>query len=318
MFRCEYAGKTKGPRYEMWREQWARHWLSADFEPIGGDGIVNEITATEHSFLGLCNMRSTPVRIDRRYDLNYNAPGTRYLVIASGSLLHTRQRGTSIDLSPGQMILLNAEEPAQVAQVTEGDRWSIRIPQNILDQVCRGVEGKIARPIDAAGELQKLLLRQVDTVHRFGPNLDAAANHMMAQHIFDLVVLCLGADRDAAQLAKRRGLAAARLDAIKTDILRRLGRSDAGLASVAASHGLSTRYVQHLFELAGTSFTSFVLEQRLLLAHRLLCEPQNRWRKISDIAAAAGFSDISYFNRAFKARFGAAPSGVRSNPTAGP
>ena len=84
-----------------------------------------------------------------------------------------------------------------------------------------------------------------------------------------------------------------------------------GLAQVARNHGLSIRYVQHLFELCGTSFTSFVLEHRLLLAHRLLREPKSRWRKVSDIASAAGFSDISYFNRAFRARFDARPTDVR-------
>jgi AraC-like DNA-binding protein len=85
------------------------------------------------------------------------------------------------------------------------------------------------------------------------------------------------------------------------------------LAQIAANHRLSTRYVQHLFELSGTSFTRFVLEQRLLLAHRLLREPKSRWRKISEVCAAAGFSDISYFNRAFRARFGARPTDVRAS-----
>jgi AraC-like DNA-binding protein len=103
----------------------------------------------------------------------------------------------------------------------------------------------------------------------------------------------------------------ARLEAVKADILTRLTQPDAGLASIAAAHGISTRYVQYLFEMTGTSFTGFVLEHRLLLAYRLLHEPRGQRRKISDIATTAGFADISYFNRAFKARFGATPSDVR-------
>jgi AraC-like DNA-binding protein len=43
----------------------------------------------------------------------------------------------------------------------------------------------------------------------------------------------------------------------------------------------------------------------------LLHEPKSRARKISDIAATAGFSDISYFNRAFRVRFGATPTDIR-------
>ena len=39
--------------------------------------------------------------------------------------------------------------------------------------------------------------------------------------------------------------------------------------------------------------------------------------RISDIALQSGFSDISYFNRLFRSRFGDTPSGVRgaSPPT---
>jgi AraC-like DNA-binding protein len=32
--------------------------------------------------------------------------------------------------------------------------------------------------------------------------------------------------------------------------------------------------------------------------------PRNRCRKISDIADSVGFGDLSYFNRAFRSRFG--------------
>jgi AraC-like DNA-binding protein len=69
--------------------------------------------------------------------------------------------------------------------------------------------------------------------------------------------------------------------------------------------------------MSGQSFTSFVLEQRLLAAYRLLREPKSRWRKVSDIAAATGFSDISYFNRVFRNRFSATPTEVRVSPQAG-
>jgi AraC-like DNA-binding protein len=150
-------------------------------------------------------------------------------------------------------------------------------------------------------------------VHPFAPRLDAAANHATAQYLLDLVGLCLRTNGDATHTAERRGLAAARLDAVKAEVLSSLGRSELALAHIAARHGVSPRYVQHLFELSGTSFTRFVLEQRLLLAHRLLREPKSGWWKISDIAATAGFSDISYFNRAFRTRFGATPKDIRGS-----
>jgi AraC-like DNA-binding protein len=50
----------------------------------------------------------------------------------------------------------------------------------------------------------------------------------------------------------------------------------------------------------------------LMPAWTLLRDPSRRWRKISDIATASGFSNISNFNRAFRSRFGATPSDIRA------
>ena len=90
-----------------------------------------------------------------------------------------------------------------------------------------------------------------------------------------------------------------------------LGRNDLCLSEIATRSGLSPRQAQRLFEQAGTTFTEFVLEQRLLQARKLLGDPRARTRKISDIAHSSGFSDLSYFNRAFRKRFGATPSELR-------
>ena len=304
--------RESGSRYERWREEFGRGWIGVDFEPIGGEHIVNEIRVSEHSYLGLCWLQGTPVDMVLRDDIAEARRGCFYLIIASGSRLQTHQRGRAIDLRPGEMTLMSAGDAARVTQLLPGNRWSIRIPQMLLNGVCRSSEDKVTRPLAVNGELAKLLLHQVETAHRFGSKLDAAANQAVAQHVLDLVGLCLGADRDAAHMAAARGLAAARLDAIKSDILRELGRSDLGLERVARRHRLTPRYVQRLFERAGSSFTGFLLDRRLLAAHRLLREATNRRRKVSDIAAAAGFADISYFNRTFKARFGAPPTEIRA------
>jgi AraC-like DNA-binding protein len=43
-----------------------------------------------------------------------------------------------------------------------------------------------------------------------------------------------------------------------------------------------------------------------------LSDPLQMGRSISAIAYAAGFGDLSYFNRAFRRRFGATPSDIRA------
>jgi AraC-like DNA-binding protein len=77
--------------------------------------------------------------------------------------------------------------------------------------------------------------------------------------------------------------------------------------------GITPRYVHLLLEETGKSFTHHVLERRLEKAAALLRDPQLRRRKIADIAAEAGFADLSYFNRAVRRRFGATPSDIRDS-----
>jgi AraC-like DNA-binding protein len=75
--------------------------------------------------------------------------------------------------------------------------------------------------------------------------------------------------------------------------------------------------VRKLFEEEGTTFTEFVLESRLAQALQMLSDPRLAGRTISSIAFSLGFGDLSYFNRTFRRRFGAAPSEMRTKASNG-
>ena len=124
--------------------------------------------------------------------------------------------------------------------------------------------------------------------------------HLVVAHIYDLMAVTVGATRDAAETAQGRGLRAARLHAIKQDIARNLDQADLSVAALAVRHGCTPRFIQRLFESEGTTFTEYVLAQRLARAHRMLTDPRRAGEKISTIAFDAGFGDVSYFNRAFR------------------
>jgi AraC-like DNA-binding protein len=106
---------------------------------------------------------------------------------------------------------------------------------------------------------------------------------------------------------------AARLRAIKTDIVENLARSNLSIGEIAARHGLTPRYVQMLFESEGATFTEFLLDQRLAQTYRMLTDVRFAERSITSVAFDAGFNDLSYFDRVFRRRYGAAPSDVRAD-----
>ena len=79
----------------------------------------------------------------------------------------------------------------------------------------------------------------------------------------------------------------------------------------AEKFGISVRYLHKLFTCAGTTFRSFVTNERL---SRIQCElgaSSTRHLPVSELAYRWGFSELSTFNRAFRAYFGCTPTQFR-------
>jgi AraC-like DNA-binding protein len=146
-----------------------------------------------------------------------------------------------------------------------------------------------------------------DADGNLAPELEAA----VATHVYDLVALTIGATREGAALVQSRGLRAARLVAVKADIAEILGRPDLPVAAVAQRHRLTPRHLHRLFEAEGLTYSEFVLGLRLGRAHRMLTDPRFAAWTIKAIAFELGFGDRSYFNRAFRRRYGVSPSDLR-------
>src|SRR5262245_34569599 len=117
--------------------------------------------------------------------------------------------------------------------------------------------------------------------------------------------------RRTAEIPVDNSVRAARLRAMKADIVTRLDRSDLSVETLAARHRVTPRYVQILFNSEARTFTQFVRKRRLALAHRMLIDPHLAHRSITSVAFDVGFNDLSYFNRLFRRRFGCSPSQLR-------
>lgn len=167
------------------------------------------------------------------------------------------------------------------------------------------------RLIPRDNEALLLLTRYVRVLRRDPVMESPELRHLAVRHAHDLIAMALGATRDGAEIARGRGVRAARLRAIKADILEHLGSLDLCVTAVARRQRVTPRYLHMLFEAEGATFSEFVVRQRLARAHHLLTDPRRAGLTIAAIAFAVGFGDISYFNRTFRRRFGVRPSELR-------
>ncbi|TIT00021.1 AraC family transcriptional regulator [Mesorhizobium sp.] len=206
----------------------------------------------------------------------------------------------------GDGVLLVYREPVELHFV-DTTYLSVRVPFTALAGLAN-VEAAAARCIPATTEALSLLRGYVAGLpDRFA---DPQLARLCATHVYDLIALAIGATEEGREIACQRGVRAARLQAIKADLVR-----DAALHidELAARQGISPRYVQMLFEEAGTTFSDFAVEQRLDAARTMLTSPRYASWSVTELAFEAGFGDLSHFNRRFKRRFLMTPSEMRRN-----
>jgi AraC-like DNA-binding protein len=220
------------------------------------------------------------------------------------------QRGRSLDLRPGDWSLFSNSDASLITLPEECRFLAFSIPRSAIKPLVSDIGAKFALHVPAASPALQMLVKYLDLARRDNvvttPELAAA----VTSHVGDLLALALGPTREAAEQARLRGLPAARLQAMKDDVVGSLGRRDLSVHTVAARHGVSVRYVQKLFDESGCTFTQFVMEQRLIAARRALAARPDV--SILSIAYDLGFNDVSHFNRSFRQRFGCTPSDVRS------
>jgi AraC-like DNA-binding protein len=116
---------------------------------------------------------------------------------------------------------------------------------------------------------------------------------------------------EAATLADAGGLRGARIASVLNQINESYADQQFSTRVVAEKLGLSVRYVQDLLQGSGLSITDRIMQLRLDKARRMLTEDRQCALKISEVAGACGFNELSYFHRSFRRRFGVSPAKYR-------
>jgi AraC-like DNA-binding protein len=230
--------------------------------------------------------------------------------VSGKSILHVR--GKEIPIGGNTAALTRTADVARCEIQSASEVINFRFPFSKLAPQIVDLEAATLRPIPVNTEALRLLVHYAAMLKEDNWITDPSLQSMMASHLQDLAVLAIGATRDAAMVAGGRGVPAARLRAIKADIAKNLTSRDLSIDTVAARHGITPRYVSMLFDGDATTFSEFVLAQRLNRVHRMLTDPRFSDRTVGSLASESGFGDLSHFNRSFRRRYGATPTDVRA------
>ncbi|MFC2253726.1 helix-turn-helix transcriptional regulator [Labrys portucalensis] len=252
-------------------------------------------------------------------ELVLDAAGLDSTEAGAGGMLLRPSNGRMEVVRDGQRTVVSAREAIFLAGGRPASVWLRHVDR--VDCLILASERITANMLECSASL-RVFPQNNDTLVLLG-NYGAAlmrgllpmSGPVLLQHacayMGDLVdILCGEAEAQTPHTVQDR--AAARLNAIKSDIEAHLDDQALNASQIALRHGISTRYLQKLFEGEGETFSEFVLQRRLDRAMRRLQSPDERKRSISEIAFDVGFGDLSYFNRTFRRRFDTSPRLVRA------
>ncbi|MFH1345597.1 MAG: AraC family transcriptional regulator [Pseudomonadota bacterium] len=299
-------------RVEAFREVFGHAILRIDIEPLQGSALRAEMLLRAFSGFGMASGSLSPMR--NRHAPNLIDNDDLVLVAMQNGLGTLEQRGRRIEIGEGQVALTANGEPATFTGHTHTQVVNLRLSRALLARQVADLDRALRQPILADSAALRLLKSYANLLSDEREIATSQLRQAAAMHMHDLAALAIGATGEAAEIAAGRGMRAARLAAIKADIAANIGSSHLSIDLVATRQGITPRYVRKLFESEGTSFSDFVRGRRLSRAYRMLTDRRHLGRTISAIAYDCGFSDLSYFNRTFRRRYGSTPSDVR-DPT---
>jgi AraC-like DNA-binding protein len=298
-------------RVAMWCDHYARIAMKVEIEP-SADGpfhacVLSRILPGLHLMSGSLSA----ARVSRSRDGIADGNDDLALIINRSGNATVSARGRELPLAQGDAVLTSSGEMTVFDRWSPGESISLRVPRPVLASLIGDLDDAVMRPVQGQSEILKLLTGYAHSLIEENGLAAPGLRYVAVSHIHDLVALALGPRQCAMRAVGREGLRAARLRAAKAHVVRNSTRHDVSVGAVAVHLGVTTRYLQRLFEADGLTFSAFLLNQRLTNAYRMLCDVRYADQPVSTIAYDVGFSDLSYFNRSFRYRYNATPTDVR-------
>ena len=307
--RVRSAAFAERDRIEAVREAVCRPIMSVDVEPLS-DGFEFDLSLYAMADFGIGVGDMSPVRCTRTRGLLQNDDVVLTCLLRGQATVHHRDREAVVRV--GEAVFVSNDLPGVATSHTDTRICNLRFSRARLQSMSLDIDAAVGRTVAPDNAALRLLSSYAEVMNDTEALVTPELQRIVAAHFYDLAALIIGASADAAHIAQGNGVRAARLRAIQSDIRNNFSQRGLSVNDIAARHGLSPRYVQMLFESEGTTFTEYVLEQRLTRARRMLADPRFCHWTISAIAFEVGFGNLSYFNRVFRRIFGATPSDIRA------
>jgi AraC-like DNA-binding protein len=309
-------GVAPQEREGFWRQALSETFVPMTVAAVNGDRFGGFMRSAWLGRLMVAEVASTAQDIHRtsreisRTDAAYLQIG----MVCRGAA-RVAQDGREAALGAGDFTVFETTRPFRW---TFGGDWAVgafTLPRGSVGLSEAESRLLTARRLDGQAGITGVVSRFLRDLATNADSLSGAQSERVLADVTDLVVTLLGDGADGSEVV-RTSLQRSLMLRIKDYIECRLADPTLGPAEIAAAVNISTRYLHRLFAGEHRSVSHYIRGLRLERCRRDLLDPRLADRSISAIAFGWGFGDLSGFNRAFRATFGATPREVRGCPSA--
>lgn len=306
-----------GDSFEHWHEVTCRQFSQTECSQIARHQFQARVTLNSFGGLGLSSIWSaTPqgetIRVNRRQaDIRKDQRDCFMLWLMLDGHIQLSQDGRYVSLGTGDLVLQDQSRPFDLELGPLTHAAMVMIPRPLLATRLPSVGNLAARRIAANSRLGPMAGALVKQLLGMGRSAEDGMDQRVTASVLDIFSAVFESETTALSLANRQER---RLEQIKAYIRVHLHEDALDVEQIARASSMATRTLYRLFALEATTPMQWLWEQRLIRSYRLLEEGKHK--RVTEVAMACGFKDLSHFSRLFQARFGQAPStlGVTSRP----
>lgn len=237
--------------------------------------------------------------------------GSIWLALHCEGSAAMRHAGQTFPLNVGDLVFGVAGAPAELHFTTNFRQLLLHVPHCAIGtRLVIPLRARVGH-LSGRGGLGRVFAQLLGSVADAIDTLDADAIRPIEIALAEFLAAGLSEDGHEGTLTCATGSQTATLHRICQTIEGRLADPMLSVAHVAKSEGVSLRYLQKLFETAGSSFGEYVRERRLERCRLDLINPLYARDSVTSICFRWGFGDTAAFSRAFSERFGAPPRQYR-------
>jgi AraC-like DNA-binding protein len=292
-------------RFSYWREAVCSAVFGISIE-ASSEHFSACMTARSSGSFRFAKSESTGYHVVRNRRDIASAPSDHYSIYLqlSGQTVSMLDDET-IAFSADDIGIYDGRQPFRAAHA--GRRAIAVVPRAMIDRRAPWLRGRPPRKFASKSSFLNIARCHLMELSSGESGLSESATSLLTENLCNMVALATATDIPPSRLEPEL-----QVEALLAFCRQNLHDPELSPHRAAAHLGISIRTLHSRFRQIGQTFGHWVLDNRLDACRTALRDRNHRTLNISEIAYRWGFNDLSYFNKAFRARFDMTPGEWRN------